>query len=293
MMTSETADPVQWQEIRQILDEEVNRLPDKLRLAFVLFHFEHHSMAEVANLLGSTVPTVGTWLQRSREKLAGGLKRRGVVFGATTIAALLSEQLLAETVPDAFVAATVQTVADVSAVGLTGCTPLVAALVKAGTVGGLSKTVLVASSLVMLAVSVPLVVFWSVPSWETRNSADFPLLQGEWRQVSHEQDGGPVNALPKIETEETLRISGRNFRRTQKLADGRVLERERGTFVLDNSQKPATIDFSMFQGTGHGIYELDGDTLTVCVTRSGGPRPSELETTKNDNRILSRYKREE
>ena len=121
MMTSETADPVQWQEIRQILDEEVNRLPDKLRLAFVLFHFEHHPMAEVANLLGSTVPTVGTWLQRSREKLAGGLKRRGVVFGATTIAALLSEQLLAETVPDAFVAATVQTVADVSADGLTGC----------------------------------------------------------------------------------------------------------------------------------------------------------------------------
>ena len=253
MMISETADPVQWKEIRQILDEEVNRLPDRLRLAFVLFHFEHHSIAEVAELLGSTVPTVGTWLQRSREKLADGLRRRGVVVGATTIAALLSEPLMAETVPATFVAATVQTVADVSAVGLTACSPLAAALVKAGAVVGLSKTVLLASSLVTLAVSIPLIVFWLVPAWQTRNSPDFPMLQGEWRQVSHEQDGGPLNALPKIEYEETLRISGRNFRRTQKLADGRVLEGEHGTFVIDSAQNPATIDFHMSRERATGF----------------------------------------
>ena len=291
MMTSETVDSFHWQEIRKILDEEVNRLPDKLRIAFVLFHFEHHSLAEVAELLGSTVPTAGTWLQRSRERLAEGLKRRGVVVGATTIAALLSEQLLAEAVPASFVAATVQTVADVSAVGLTACSPLASALVKAGAVGGLSKTILIASSLMMLAVSVPLVVFWLVPAWQTRNAPDFLQLQGEWRQVSHEQDGGPVNAFPKIEFEETLLITGRSFRRTQKLSDGRVLEGERGTFVLDRSHNSATIDFQMLQGTGHGVYELEGDSLTLCITRSGGPRPDDLTTTQNDNRILSRYKR--
>jgi RNA polymerase sigma factor (sigma-70 family) len=93
----------QWNEIREILDEEVDRLPEKLRIPFVLFHFENRSLADVADLVGSTVPTVGTWLQRARKRLADRLRRRQITVGATTLAAILSEQFVPEAVPARFV----------------------------------------------------------------------------------------------------------------------------------------------------------------------------------------------
>lgn len=290
-MSPEAADPVQWKEIREILDEEVNRLPEKLRIAFVLFHCENRSLTEMSHQLGASVSTVGTWLQRSRENLAVRLKRRGIVVSAAALGTILSQQIIAEAAPVAFVAATIQTVADVSAAGLTACSPVVASLVKAGIAGGLSKSLLIASVLVAGAISFPVVVVWLLPDLQTRRSADFPLLQGEWRQVAHEQHGGPVNALPKIELEDLLQISSRGFHRKQILADGGVLKGESGSFTLDNSQSPATIDFHMSQGTARGIYQLDGNTLTICVTQDGGSRPTELATKQNDGRILSRYQR--
>lgn len=290
-MNPEPADLAQWKEIREILDEEVNRLPEKLRIPFLLFHYENRSLAEVADLVGSTVPTVGTWLQRSRERLADSLRRRRIVVGATTLAAILSQHFVAEAAPAAFVAATVQTVSGVSSVGLAACTPTVASLVKAGAAAGLSKSFWIASSLIAAAIGFPLVVFWLLPALQTRQSPDFPLLQGAWHEVANEQEGGPVNAAPPVEYVGTLQITGRNFHRYQTLADGRVLEGGSGSFVLDSSQSPAAIDFKQWQGTAHGLYELDGDMLTVCVTRGGGPRPNGLSTTKNDDRILQRFKR--
>jgi RNA polymerase sigma factor (sigma-70 family) len=290
-MSPDATDTAQWKEIRVILDEEVNRLPEKLRTAFVLFHCENRSLAEVAELIGATVPTVGTWLQRSRKKLADRLSRRGIAIGATTLGAVLSQHVVAEAVPAAFIAGTVQTVSDVSAVGLTACTPSVAAMVKAGALEGLSKTFWIALSLVAAGVSFPLVVFWMLPALQTRQSPDFRLLQGEWREVAHEQNGGPVNAVPSIEYVGTLQIVDWSFHRFQTLADGRVLEGGSGSFVVDSSQSPAAIDFNQRQGTAYGIYELGDDTLTVCVTRGGGPRPDGLSTAQNDDRVLLRYQR--
>lgn len=100
-----------------------------------------------------------------------------------------------------------------------------------------------------------------------------------------------MNALPQIAYVGTLQIAGRHFERIQTLADGRVIHGGSGSFVLDGSQNPAAIDFKQWQGTAYGISELDGDSLTLCVTRNGGPRPDGLFTTKNDDRILSRYKK--
>lgn len=290
-MSPDTADAVQWTEIRTILDEEVNRLPEKLRIVFVLFHCEQRSLAEVAEVIGATVPTVGTWLQRSREKLAGRLKRRGIAVGAATLAAILSQHAVAEAVPAAFITATVHTVSGLSSAGLAACTPAVATLVKAGVVGGLSKTFWVVSSLIATAIGFPVVVFWLLPALQTRLSPDYPLLQGEWRELVSERNGEPLNAFAPVEYVATLRITGREFHRKQTLADGRVLNGGSGSFALDSAQRPAAIDFQQWQGTAHGIYELDGDTLTLCVTGDGGPRPDGLATTKNDIRILSRYQR--
>ncbi|MBS0260888.1 MAG: hypothetical protein JSS02_02940, partial [Planctomycetes bacterium] len=268
--------------------DEVNQLPEKLRLPFVLFHLENRSLAEVAELTRSTVPTVGTWLQRSREKLAGRLRKRGIVLGAASLGALLSRQATAEVVPDAFVSATVQMT---SAAGVAACTPAVASLVLAGAPGGVSKLVWIVSSLAVTVIGFPLTFIWLLPELQTRQSPDFPLLQGEWREVAHEQNGGPLHAQNPVPYVGVLHITGRNYRFLQTLPDGRVLEGNHGSFVLDGSPAPSTIDFRQWQGTVYGRYDLDGDTLMICVTRHGGPRPDKLSTTSNDDRILTRYER--
>jgi len=291
IMSSDATDTAQWNEIREILDEEVNRLPRNLRTAFVLFHCEARSLAEVAALIGVTVPTVGTWLQRSRKKLAERLSRRGIVVSSTALGAVLLQHVVAQAVPATFIPRTLQTASEVSASGLTACTPSVAAMVNAESIGGLSRAFRIALYLVTAGISFPLVVIWMLPALQTGQSPDFPLLQGEWREVAHEQNGGPVNALPAIEYVGTLQFVDRKFRRFQTLADGRVLEGGSGTFVLDDSKSPAAIDFRQPQGTAYGLYEFGEDTLTICVTRNSGPRPDGFSTAPHDDRTVWRYQR--
>lgn len=55
------------------------RLRDEYRQAFVLFHEQQLSYAEIADSLGCPVGTVKTWVHRARRELADQLRRRGVV----------------------------------------------------------------------------------------------------------------------------------------------------------------------------------------------------------------------
>ena len=52
-------------EIRPVLDEEVNRLPDKFRVPFVLYHLEGRSNQEIARELGCCLGTVESRLTRA------------------------------------------------------------------------------------------------------------------------------------------------------------------------------------------------------------------------------------
>jgi uncharacterized protein (TIGR03067 family) len=97
-----------------------------------------------------------------------------------------------------------------------------------------------------VATSFVLVVFWLLTANQTWQSPDYTLLQGEWREVATEMNGAPVNALPRIEYVGTLQITGRHFERFQTLADGKVLRGGSGSFVLDSSQNPSTIDFAIY-----------------------------------------------
>jgi RNA polymerase sigma factor (sigma-70 family) len=80
-----------WDEVRPILDEEVNRLPDKYRRPIVLCYFEGKTYGEAAQLLGWPAGTTSVRLARAREVLRARLALRGLALSAGALAAGLAE----------------------------------------------------------------------------------------------------------------------------------------------------------------------------------------------------------
>ena len=79
------ADEVSWREVRQILDEEIARLPQDLRSAIIVCLFEGRTQEEAARYLEVKPRTLKDRVHRGRELLKARLARRGVslaVMGA-------------------------------------------------------------------------------------------------------------------------------------------------------------------------------------------------------------------
>jgi RNA polymerase sigma factor (sigma-70 family) len=79
-------------ELRPVLHEEVNRLPDKYRLPVILSYLEGRSNEEVAALLGWPLGTVKGRLFRARDLLRSRLTRRGVALSAAFLLMALSQR---------------------------------------------------------------------------------------------------------------------------------------------------------------------------------------------------------
>ena len=77
-----------WREASAILHEELNRLPDKLRLPLLLCYLEGKSRDEAAAELGTSVNVVKGSLERGRLRLRARLQRRGIALSAGLLAAV-------------------------------------------------------------------------------------------------------------------------------------------------------------------------------------------------------------
>jgi RNA polymerase sigma-70 factor (ECF subfamily) len=93
--TADPADEVLWRDLRPVFDEELNRLPERYRVPFVLCHLEGRTHEEIARRLGCPRETVTTRLVRARERLRGRLSRRGVALSAGTFSTLLAQEAAA------------------------------------------------------------------------------------------------------------------------------------------------------------------------------------------------------
>jgi RNA polymerase sigma factor (sigma-70 family) len=101
-ITPDKSDPyaeVTWREVRSILDREIARLPEELRLPLILCYLEGATRDEAASRLGWSLRTLMRRLQEARETLRDRLTRQGLAPMGLAATILSRDDLVASIPP--------------------------------------------------------------------------------------------------------------------------------------------------------------------------------------------------
>jgi RNA polymerase sigma factor (sigma-70 family) len=187
------------EDARSVLDEEIERLPERFRVPVVLCDVQGRTRREAAQLLGVPEGTVSGRLTTARRKLAQRLRRRGIVLSAAALAALLAKNTAAAAVPAPLAAATLNAMRAIAA-GPAPIAGVVSAKVAALT-EGVFKTMLLArlkSVLLVLLVAAALGGAGALMTYHGRTASLSPNeLPGEDDPVVVMNPVGQAPNVPK------------------------------------------------------------------------------------------------
>jgi RNA polymerase sigma-70 factor (ECF subfamily) len=308
-----------WQELRPLLDQELDRLPAKYRAAVVLCYLEGRTLREAAGTLRLPVGTLSGRLTTARRLLARRLRRRGLTVSGAVLVAALAPGAASGAVPASLIASTVQA-GTLLATGKAAIASVVSANVAALTKAAL-KTVLVAklklaTAVVLSAVLVGGTAAAFVHRGQDAGGPQAPAVAAS--QATAPETGGPTRDQPPRRTaaasetpadkSDKARLQGtwtpigslvagvKKDPNDAKLKPWKlVFEGDRVTlpggdrvpYKLNPRKNPKQIDIELDADPIpiHGIYEFDGDKLRLSWVKSG-ERPVNFDTAKNDSVLI-------
>jgi RNA polymerase sigma factor (sigma-70 family) len=268
---------VVWTDLRPVLDEEVQRLPEKYRVPFILCYLEGKTNEEAARLVNCPKGTVLSRLATARQRLRTRLARRGIALSAGLLAAALSEGAASAVMPPLLIAPTVKAAAG----GLVSANVL--ALAKGTVRAMLLSKLKVVTALLLAVASVGAGGLLLTHRTEGAEKPETPAevkepaqkdadaIQGTWKVVNLEQ----VGHEPTDDERAAFRDGALKFVIT---ADKIVYpDKSEATYKLDPATTPKRFEFTVSTGKKDvlalGIYSLDGDELKLCYGREGDRDP--------------------
>jgi uncharacterized protein (TIGR03067 family) len=193
-----------WREVQAVLDEELARLPEVYRLPLVLCYLEDRTQAEAARLLGWTPGVFRGRLDRGRLRLRDRLARRGVGLSALLVGGSLTPVNAAGLLT--MVRPVLETLTDRPA---SDAVPETVAHLAEGVIPTMTATKLRTAVLAALTVAVggllthgaltarpaqdrpiPPAAPETRPAAQPKEPTDRDRLQGVWKVVRMEADGG-------------------------------------------------------------------------------------------------------
>jgi RNA polymerase sigma factor (sigma-70 family) len=320
MPSAEPKDEVLWRELQPILHQEVDRLPERYRLPFVLCHLEGKTNEEAATLLGWPKGTVLSSLSRARQCLRRRLTRRGLAITSGLLATTSFGTPAPAAVPAALAENTLKaavlfangsaTVGVISAPVLT----LAEGLLHATLVARLKLTALIMLVLGVVGTGAGLTAYhiWTgnhennvskPPLPETMNQGnplaadptklaakDEDMMQGTWIVRSAEQDGRNLVELNGRRFE----FAGDRFTVNSGLGEVKGMIPSgamQGDFALE-AAIPKEIDLNGRNWRLQGIYSLERSKLKICLGKSNESRPVELASKPGSKQLLIKLERE-
>jgi RNA polymerase sigma factor (sigma-70 family) len=156
MSPANPADEVELADAQSLIQEEVDRLPEKYRVPIVCCYLEGKTHEEVARQLGWPVGTVKGRLSRARQLLRTRLSRRGLVLSGGAVAAALTQSAAMGQVPIAVLGHTLKAALSFAGEGTIAAgivSPQALALAK-GVLHTMTATKLASTFVTMLAIGV-------------------------------------------------------------------------------------------------------------------------------------------
>ncbi len=150
----------------------------------------------------------------------------------------------------------------------------------------MSKKMILRKWLIIPAACVLCVALGAFASGSTDDDAK--AVQGNWRPAKAELAGKPM--ADAVFNSINLKLDNGQY----EVLVG--MQPDRGTYTLDSSTSPKSITITGTSGPNSGktipaIYELKGDTLSICYDLSGAKRPTEFKSIPGTRLYFVTYKR--
>jgi uncharacterized protein (TIGR03067 family) len=124
----------------------------------------------------------------------------------------------------------------------------------------------------MFTTCLGLAIVVGAPGIKEAKEPETPSVVGEYTLESRIQGGRPVIGNTQYTTIELTRDGGFHLKKDKAVIAG-------STFKVDPTKKPAEFDWTVTDGQKPliGIYKVEKDTLTICLSRDGN-RPTKFES---------------